>query len=148
MQLPTTHEIPQAPSGLDLPLAWQQAWNHHAADMLAALVAPDIDFVTVAGLWLRGRHEFHAHHRHMHATQMSASIWTTVGARMRMLDGQHALQHVEWRIEGDRDSDGSERSPRRGIFTWVLQLRSKPLILAGHNTNLAPHLSHRLTPGA
>jgi len=82
----------------------------------------------------------------MHATQMRASIWTTVGTTMRMLDDGHALQHVEWRIEGDCDPDGTPRSPRRGIFTWLLHLRCGPLILAGHNTNLASHLSHRLTP--
>jgi len=98
----------------------------------------------VAGLWLRGRQEFLAHHRLMHVTQMRESLWTNIGATRRMLGGGHALQHLQWRIEGDFDPDGSPRPPRHGIFTWVLQLRPSPLILAGHNTNLASHLAHRL----
>lgn len=145
MEATTTHKTPQSLSRLDMPLAWQLAWNNHDAEALAALVAPDVEFVTVAGLWLRGRDDFHAHHRQLHRTQMSTSTWTTVGATLRMLGDGHALQHVEWRIEGDRDPDGSPRLPRQGIFTWVLQLQTGTRILVGHNTNLASHLSHRLS---
>jgi len=128
-------------------MAWQGAWNLHDADALAALVTPDVEFVTVAGLWLRGRQDFLVHHRLMHATQMRESTWTNIGATRRMLGGGHGLQHVEWRIEGDVDPDGTPRPPRRGIFTWVLQLHPSPLILAGHNTNLAAHVSHRPAGG-
>jgi len=144
MQQSTPRQQLQAPAWQDSSLAWQGAWNRHDADALAALVTTDVEFVTVAGLWLRGRPEFLAHHRLMHATQMRESFWTNVGATHRMLPGGLALQHLEWRIEGDFDLDGSPRTPRRGIFTWVLQSGPSPLILAGHNTNQASHLSHRL----
>jgi uncharacterized protein (TIGR02246 family) len=144
MQQTTTHEKRQATAGQESSLGWQRAWNLHDADALAVLVTRDVEFVTVAGLWLRGRQDFLAHHRLMHATQMRESTWTNIGATRRMLGGGHVLQHVEWRIEGDFDPDGTPRAPRRGIFTWVLQLRPSPLILAGNNANLASHLSHRL----
>jgi uncharacterized protein (TIGR02246 family) len=144
MQQSTTRHKRHAPLCQESSLAWQSAWNRHDADALAALVTPDVEFVTVAGLWLRGRQEFLAHHRLMHVTQMRESLWTNIGATRRMLGGGHALQHLQWRIEGDFDPDGSPRPPRHGIFTWVLQLRPSPLILAGHNTNLASHLAHRL----
>jgi len=147
MQPSTTDKNPQAAAGLNLPTTWQDAWNRHDAEGLAALVAPDVEFVTVAGLWLRGWQEFLAHHRRLHETQMRLSTWTTAASTVRLLGKGHALAHVEWRIEGDFDTDGGHRSPRRGIFTWVLQLRDAPLILAGHNTNLASNLAHRLTGG-
>jgi hypothetical protein len=76
---------------------------------------------------------------------MRSSIWTTSASTVRMLGDGFALAHVEWRIEGDLDPDGTCRSPRCGIFTWVLQLRPATLILAGHNTNRASNLAHRLT---
>jgi uncharacterized protein (TIGR02246 family) len=144
MQQSIPQQKRQAPPGEESSLAWQSAWNRHDADALSALVAPDVEFVTVAGLWLRGRQEFLAHHRLMHATQMRESVWTNVGAARRMLGGGHALQHLEWRIEGDFNSDGTPRAPRHGIFTWVLHLGPSPLILAGHNTNHASRLAHRL----
>jgi uncharacterized protein (TIGR02246 family) len=146
MQPSTTQATPPAPPGTDPSPAWQQAWNRHDADALAALVTTDVEFVTVAGLRLRGRPEFLDHHRLMHATQMRTSRWTNLATTLRPLPGGLALQHLEWDIEGDFDPDGSPRPPRRGIFTWVLQLQPAPLILAGHNTNLAPALPHRPDP--
>lgn len=145
MQQSTPRQPRRDPPCEDSSLAWQGAWNRHDAHALAALVTPDVEFVTVAGLWLRGRQEFLAHHRLLHATQMRESLWTNIGATRRMLAGGQALQHLEWRIEGDSNPDGTPRPPRQGIFTWVLQLRPSPLILAGHNTNHASHLAHRLS---
>ena len=130
-----------------LAMRWQDAWNRHDMDEMAASIAPDVDFVTVAGLWLCGRAEFSEHHRRLHRTQMRASRWTTVACTARLVRGGLALQHVEWCIEGDRNLDGTPRSPRRGVFTWVVSLDAQPSILAAHNTNLAAHVMHRLTPG-
>jgi hypothetical protein len=33
---------------------WTLGWNAHDADVLASLVAADVDFVNVRGQWLRG----------------------------------------------------------------------------------------------
>ncbi len=130
----------------DFAARWQDAWNRHDMDDIAASIAPDVDFVTVAGLWLRSRAEFLEHHRTLHRTQMRESRWTTLGSSARLACAGLALQHVEWRIEGDCDHDGASRLPRRGIFTWVVALDPEPAILAAHNTNLAAHVMHRLTP--
>ena len=129
-----------------LAMRWQDAWNRRDMDELAASIAPDVDFVTVAGLWLRGRAEFLEHHKGLHRTQMRDSRWATVACAARLACAGLALQHVEWRIQGDRDPDGTPRPPRRGIFTWVVSLDAQPSILAAHNTNLAAHVTHRLTP--
>jgi len=42
--------------------AWADAWNQHDVDALARLVSPDVEFVNVAGIWLRGFDEFKQHH--------------------------------------------------------------------------------------
>ena len=130
----------------DLAMRWQQAWNRHDMNEIAASIAPDVDFVTVAGLWLCGRAEFLDHHRRLHCTQMRESRWTTWGSTARQVCTGLALQHVEWRIEGDRNLDETPRLPRRGVFTWVVSLQDQPSILAAQNTNLAAHVMHRLVP--
>ncbi len=125
---------------------WQNAWNRHDMDEIAASISPDVDFVTVAGLWLRSRAEFLEHHRSLHRGQMRDSTWTTWANTARPLHAGLALQHVEWCIEGDRDLDGTPRLPQRGVFTWVVLLDGHPSILAAHNSNLAAHVTHRLPP--
>ena len=125
---------------------WQDAWNRHDMDEIAASISADVDFVTVAGVWLRSHAEFLEHHRSLHRGQMRDSTWTTCASTARLLHAALALQHVEWRIEGDRDADDTPRAPRRGVFTWVVRLDGHPTILAAHNTNLAAHVMHRLPP--
>jgi uncharacterized protein (TIGR02246 family) len=127
-----------------LPALWQDAWNHHDARALADLVAPEVDFVTVAGVWLQGQDEFLRHHRQLHDTQMRDSVWATAGALYRALGPGLRLAHVEWAITGDRDPDDRPRPPRRGHFTWVLQAGPRWRILAGQNTNLGAQAMHRL----
>src|SRR5688572_9098660 len=39
-------------------LKWQDCWNRHDWKALTALVAEDVDFITVAGNWRKNRKEF------------------------------------------------------------------------------------------
>jgi len=143
---PSAFEPTNARRLQELVMRWQHAWNHHDMDEIASWVAPDVDFVTVTGLWLRGRAEVLEQHRRLHRTQMRDSRWTTLASTARAACQGLALQHVEWCIEGDRDPDEAPRPPRRGVFTWVVALHDPPSILAAHNTNLAAHVRHRLVP--
>ena len=43
-------------------LKWQDAWNRHEMKALSALVAEDVDFITVGGKWRKNRKEFEEHH--------------------------------------------------------------------------------------
>jgi uncharacterized protein (TIGR02246 family) len=118
---------------------WCKAWNRHNTRDLTALLAKDADFVTVGGDWLRGRKEFQRHHALFHATMFKHSRFTVTGTTIKFLGPDLALTHVQWRLVGDFDPDGTPRKPRRGIFTQVL-LRSNGRwrILASHNTNQLP----------
>jgi uncharacterized protein (TIGR02246 family) len=125
--------------------AWAAAWNAHDMQRAAALVAADVDFVTVAGRWLKGRDEFLRHHRDIHRRQMRDTTWATLGYEVRRLREDFALAHLEWTISGERAADGAPRSARSGIFTWVVaSTRGAWLITAAHNTNLRADTSHRL----
>lgn len=124
--------------------AWARAWNQHHVDGLAKLVCPNVEFVTVAGVWLRGVDEFKKHHAEIHRSQMKESTWTNVAQQFRQLGENLFLAHLEWTIVGDRDPDGAPRPPRLGIFTWLAVAGpSAWTIQAAHNTNLRDGLLHR-----
>src|SRR5260221_5498878 len=114
---------------------WGLAWNLHRMDKAAHLVAVDVDFVNVAGRRLKGRAEFLEFHQQIHRTQMRDSVWTTLGHEARFVRDDFGIVHVEWRIEGDRNEDGSHRSARLGGFTWLVVPGNEGVeISAGHST--------------
>jgi len=126
--------------------AWARAWNAHDIHHAATLVDADVDFVTVAGRWLKGRDEFLQHHHDIHQRHMRDTTWTTLGHEARMLRDEFALAHLEWTISGERHADGAPRPPRAGIFTWILApVAGTWVIVAAHNTNLRADTPHRLT---
>lgn len=125
--------------------AWTSAWNAHDMHVAAALVEPDVDFVTVAGRWLRGRDEFLRHHDEIHRLHMRETTWTTLAYAVRRLRDDFALAHLEWTITGELDSDGSPRGQRSGTLTCVMACTQGTwLIAAAQNTNLRADTSHRL----
>ena len=128
--------------------AWARAWNAHDMRSAATLVTADVDFVTVAGLWLKGRDEFGRHHRDIHARHLRATTWKTLGYEVRPLGDDLALAHVEWEIAGELGTSDTPRPPRCGIFTWVIARGEGGWsIVAAHNTNLGADTSHRLAGG-
>ncbi len=77
-------------------------------DSMGALLRHSVDFVNVAGQWLKGREEAVAVHKERHLVVFKSSIWQTDSVSMG------------WGIKGDVDPDGKSRIPRHGISTWVL----------------------------
>jgi uncharacterized protein (TIGR02246 family) len=45
-----------------LPQMFREAWMHHDGHQLAQIMADDVDFVTLAALWLHGRADFEKYH--------------------------------------------------------------------------------------
>ncbi len=118
-------------------LKWQDGWNRHDMKALAALMADDVDFVTVSGTWQKTAKEFEEYYAKRHVMQYKESVWTLKNTEVRFIKPDVALAHVEWSLKGDKDADGTPRPPRQGIFTWVLEKRKgKWLIIASQNTNL------------
>jgi uncharacterized protein (TIGR02246 family) len=124
---------------------WTLGWNAHDADVLASLVAADVDFVNVRGQWLRGAEEFQQLHRSIHQAHLRQSAWSTRQYHLRPLAGGLVLVHLEWTINGELAADGGPKPPRNGIFTWLVAHRDGSWrIIAAHNTNLADGVFHRL----
>jgi len=126
--------------------AWADAWNAHDMRQARRLVAADVDFVTVSGLWLKGGEEFLAHHRAIHRMQMRDSRWTNLGYELRSVRDDLCLVHLEWTIADDREPDGTPRARRYGLFTWLIERRGAAWhIIAAHNGDLRAGIRHRLS---
>lgn len=118
-------------------LKWQDNWNRHDMKTLAALLAEDVDFVTVGGTWQKSSKEFEEYYAKRHVMQYKESVWTLKNTEVKFIKPDVAVAHVEWSMKGDKDADGTPRQPRQGIFTWVLEKRRGMwIIIASQNTNL------------
>jgi uncharacterized protein (TIGR02246 family) len=117
---------------------WEQAWNAHDMKQLASLMTDDADFVNVGARHWKGRREIEAEHT-ARLNQFLESSWSTQTVRIQLLKPDVALAHIEWSLAGDKDPDGKPRSPRGGVFTWVVVKQGGGwLIRAAQNTNLGP----------
>lgn len=123
----------------ELATRWEQAWNRHDMQQLASLMTEDADFVNVGARHWKGRREIEAEHA-SRLDQFRESAWSTRAVKVQFLRRDVALMHVDWTLKGDKEADGTPRSPRGGVFTWVVVKQGSAwLIRAAQNTNLGPN---------
>jgi uncharacterized protein (TIGR02246 family) len=121
----------------NLAIKWEKYWNTHDMDSMGTLLKDDVDFVNVAGQWLKGKKETVVTHKERHEIVFKESIWTTDSVTIKYVTSDLAIMHIRWGIKGDVDPDGVARKPRQGLFTWVVtRQNNKWLILAVHNVNI------------
>ena len=133
----------QAPADEDalrqLPRAFCDAWAKHDGRELATIMAADVDFVTVGGLWLRGRDNFEKYHARLLEKRFRESTNTPLESFVRFLRADLAIVHWSWAIEGDKNPDGSARPKRFGLMTMMAEKRAGSwLAVAAQNTNAGP----------
>ena len=122
-----------------LPRAFCDAWAKHDGHQLASIMAEDVDFVTVGGVWFRGRADFEKYHTRLLAGRFKDSTNTPLEIDVRFLRPDEAVVHWSWRIEGDRNPDGSPRPRRFGLMTMVAQKqKDRWLVVVAQNTNAGP----------
>ena len=125
----------------------QEAWNHHDMKAWANLFTEDADFVNVAGWWWKGRGEIEKKHTEIHAYIFRDSTLTIGEVQTKFLTPEIAIVHVLWSLAGNRNPDGSDGQPRKGIFTQVLQRQNgKWLIAAAQNTDSRPEVPPAMGP--
>lgn len=130
-QTKTDEEVVRA-----LPRAFCDAWAKHDGHQLAAIMAEDVDFVTVGGAWFRGRADFEKYHTRLLAGRFREATNTLLETDVRFLRPDEAVVHWSWAIEGDKNADGSPRPKRFGIMTMVAQKRNGTwLVVVAQNTN-------------
>lgn len=118
---------------------WETAWNHHDIAAMVRLGTPDADWVNLAGQWFVGRDAFAKSLESLHSGKVKDSTWHTDQVKVRFLSPAIALVHVYFNTSGERNPDGSLRSPRRGIFTRVEEKRGgRWVIIASQATSIVP----------
>ena len=122
-----------------LPTKFSLAWAHHDGHELAAIMSENVDFVTVGATWFQGRPNFELYHTRLLNGRFSHSTITPLQRRIRSIRPDLAVVHWSWRIEGDRNFDGSPRPPRVGLMTMLAEKRSgRWLVIVSQNSNGTP----------
>ncbi|HEY6946758.1 MAG TPA: SgcJ/EcaC family oxidoreductase [Candidatus Acidoferrum sp.] len=135
-----------------LPQAFCDAWAKHDGHELAKIMADDVDFVTVATTYLHGRADFEKFHTRLLSGRFKDSTNTVLKTTTRFLRPDMAVVHWSWKIESDRNLDGTMRQqPRYGMMTMVAEKRSGTwLVVVAQNTNallgIPPELQDIKTP--
>src|SRR5262249_52718193 len=119
-----------------LPQSFCDAWAKHDGHELAKIMADDVDFVTVATVYLHGRTDFEKFHVRLLSGRFKDSTITLLNITARFLRPDTAVVHWSWKIEGDKNFDGTPRPPRFGMMTMVAQKRSGTWqVVVAQNTN-------------
>jgi hypothetical protein len=76
---------------------------------------------------------------------------TVLKTTTRFLRPDMAVVHWSWKIEGDKNPDGTPRQPRDGMMTLVAEKKTGNwLVIVGQNTNailgIPPELQDIKTP--
>jgi uncharacterized protein (TIGR02246 family) len=123
----------------ELPQAFSSAWAKHDGHELAKIMAEDVDFVTVSATWLHGHADFEKYHTRLLSGQFNEALLTPLETAVRFIRPDLALVHWSWRVQGDKNADGSARSPRSGLMTMLAAKRKGIwLVVAAQNTNSGP----------
>ena len=108
-----------------LPGRFSQAWATHDGSKLAALVSDNIDWVTVGGTWYRGKRDFELYHTRLLATRFKEAQWTALEHKVDFIRPDLAFVRWSWRMEGDKNFDGTARPPRVGLLTTVAEKQGR-----------------------
>ena len=135
----------------NIPQAFCSAWNKHDGHELAKIMADDVDFVTVATTYLHGRSDFEKFHVRLLSGRFKESMNSLLQTTVHFLRPDMAVVHWSWKVEGDKNPDGTPRQPRYGMMTVVAEKRSGAwLVVVAQNTNailgIPPELEGIHTP--
>jgi uncharacterized protein (TIGR02246 family) len=134
-----------------LPQEFCDAWAKHDGHALAKIMAEDVDFVTVATTYLHGKADFEMFHVRLLSGRFKDSTITVLKTTARFIRPDMAVVHWSWKIEGDKNPDGTPRQPRYGMMTLVAEKKiGNWLVIVGQNTNailgVPPELQDIKTP--
>lgn len=128
-----------------LPQDFCDAWAKHDGHALAKMMADDVDFVTVATTYLHSRGDFEKFHVRLLSGRFKDSVLTPLETTTRFLRPDMAVVHWSWKIEGDKNPDGTARPARFGMMTLVAEKQSGNwLVVVGQNTNAIPGIPPEL----
>jgi uncharacterized protein (TIGR02246 family) len=122
-----------------LPQMFCDAWAKHDGHQLATIMAEDVDFVTVGAHWFHGRGDFEKYHSRLLSGRFREATLTLLQTEVRFLQSDMAVVHWSWKIDGDKNFDGTPRQRRYGMMTMVAKKRGAAWqVIVAQNTNAIP----------
>lgn len=112
-----------------LPIAFSNAFNKHDGHQLAAIMAENVDFVTVGLTWLQGRADFETYHTRLFADRFKEIAHKVLEVHVRFMRPDIAVVRHSWSAQGDKNVDGSARPPRFGLMTMVAEKRANDWVV-------------------
>lgn len=97
-----------------------RAWSHSDANGIAALFAPDADFVNPWGTYAAGRQEIAAFYEAAFQNGFAGSKGEAEIVAVRELSPGLAIIDAQWRISGAKMPDGTPRPDEKGILACVV----------------------------
>jgi uncharacterized protein (TIGR02246 family) len=137
--LPAAAQTPADTAALtQIAVGFGNAWDRHDARALVENMAEDAVFVTAGARRLAGRAAIEGYHGRLFRGSASQSRNGTTNVNVRFVRPDVAMVERQWRIEGDRYSNGSPRLPRTGLMTMVAERRNARWAIAWvQNSNLS-----------
>ena len=116
-----------------------RGFNTHDAKAFGSLFTEDADWVSVAGIRVKGRAKIQAEHEEAFTTFFKTTTLASTGTEVRLVRPEVAVLHFNWELAGQLDPEGKPRGTRRGIITIVAVKQADGWrISAGQNTNALP----------
>ena len=113
-----------------------RAFNMHDAKAFGSLFTEDADWVSVAGIRVKGRADIQAEHEKAFTTFFKSVTLASTGSTVRLIHPNIAVVHFNWELTGQSNEKGEASAPRRGIITIVAAKDADGWrITAGQNTN-------------
>jgi len=131
----------------EMPTRFATAWNNRDAEALAAVFAPDADFVNVVGLWWHDRKSIRKAHDYGLRVIFGNSHLKTGRIKVRRLSADHAVVHARMHLSGQTPlGPHSHPGIRQNIFTFVMEKTQAGWhCVAAHNTDIVPGKETNLT---
>ena len=124
-----------------LPERFSRAWAMHDGHELAKMMSPDVEFVNVGAIWVRGG-DFATFHDRILKGRFKSSTNVPLAVDVRFLRPDIAIVRWSWRVDGEAAADGALQPPRYGLMTMVAEKRNGSwLVTNAQNTNAGPRRS-------
>jgi len=105
----------------------------------------------VATVYQHGRADYEKFHGRLLSGRFKDSTFTPLETTVRFLRPDMGVVHWSWKMSGDKNYDGTERHPRFGLMTLVVEKREGAWqVVVAQNTNAMlgtpPELQEIKTP--
>jgi uncharacterized protein (TIGR02246 family) len=115
-----------------------RGWNSKDAELFSRPFAPDVDYVAINGLKLKGHKTVTEGHRHIFATVHKETTIALTVQHIRMLGPAHAVVHVA----------GTNRGKQGGQFRQIDMVLSMVMAKTGDSWRIVAFQNTRIEPNA